>query len=185
MASFPPEATQPVQYGPVIKAQAVYLNQHHFIPLERTSEVFADLYGHPIGEATIVTACQEMVEQVTPVNAIAKAHRMYPSALIHTGQAVHFDETGVRVEGGLHWTHVASTASVTYLDVHAKRGSKALDEIGILPSGRAKPFTMGTVPTSNTQMWNTGCAMPIICGSWLSSTSSMDRNGRTRWLTCW
>ena len=143
MASFPPEATQPVQYGPVIKAQAMYLNQHHFIPLERTSEVFADLYGHPIGEATIVTACQEMVEQVTPVNAIAKAHRMYPSALIHTEQAVHFDETGVRVEGGLHWTHVASTASVTYLDVHAKRGSKALDEIGILPQRKGKAIHDG------------------------------------------
>jgi transposase len=137
MAAFPPEATQPVQYGPVIKAQAVYLNQYHFIPLERTSEVFADLYGHPIGEATIVTACQEMVEQVTPVNAVAKAH------LIHTEQAVHFDETGVRVEGGLHWTHVASTASVTYLDVHAKRGSKALDEIGILPQRKGKAIHDG------------------------------------------
>ena len=63
--AFPPEVTQPVQYGPALKAQALYFNQYQFIPLERTSEMFADLYGHPVGEGTMVAATQEMAMAVS------------------------------------------------------------------------------------------------------------------------
>lgn len=136
-AAFPPGVTQPVQYGPTIRAQAVYFNQNHFVPLERTGEIFADLYGHALTEATILTACQEMADQVAPVQAAAKEH------LIHTPDPVHFDETGMRVEGKLCWTHVSSTATITHLDVHDKRGSKALEAIGILPQREGKAIHDG------------------------------------------
>ena len=70
--AFPPDVTQPVQYGPALKAQAVYFNQYQFIPLERTSEMFADLYGHPVGEGTMVAATQEMAVAVMPANTQVK-----------------------------------------------------------------------------------------------------------------
>jgi len=126
-AEFQLGVTQPVQYGPEIKAQAVYFNQYHHIPLERTCEILSELYGSPFSEGTLVETCEQVAEAVTPVDEQAKEH------LIQTKEVVHLDETGGRVEGKLHWMHVASTQTITHLEMHDRRGQLAHDAIGILP----------------------------------------------------
>ncbi len=124
---FPPEVTQPVQYGDRIKAQMVYFNQYQFGPLERTAEIFDDLYGQCVSESTIVEACNQVSEKVEPV---VKAILEELKTSLEPG---HLDETGSRVENKLWWLHVACTRFLTYYEIHPKRGSKALNAIGIFP----------------------------------------------------
>ena len=132
VGEFPAGVGQPVQYGERLKAQMVYINQGHFVPLERTAEILEDLYGQPVSEGTIVEACNEAARQVGPVYQLTKTE------LTRTEDTGHFDETGSRISGKLWWLHVTCTNLLTYYAVHQKRGSKALDAIGIFPVFKGK-----------------------------------------------
>jgi transposase len=131
-ADFPPGVTQPVQYGPRIKAQVSYLNNYQLIPLARTCEVLGDFYGHTPAEALVLDANAATVAGIVPSLDATQEQLI-------AADVVHFDESGLRVEGQLNWLHVASTEYLTYYGVHGKRGEEGMRAIGILPAfeGRA------------------------------------------------
>jgi transposase len=132
-AAFPAAVRQAVQYGTEIKAQMVYLNTEQHIPLERTCDLLEEFYDHRPSEGTIVTACAEAAQKVEPSNEALQEHLVAHEAVAH------FDETGMMINGVLHWLHSASTLHLTCYAIHAKRGSQALNDINILPrfKGRA------------------------------------------------
>jgi transposase len=132
VGEFPAGVSQPVQYGERIKAQMVYFHQYHFVPLERTAEILADLYSQTVSEGTLVEACQEAAQQVEPVYQLTKTE------LTQTQDTGHFDETGSRIGGKLWWLHVVCTALLTYYAPHQKRGGEALEAIGIFPVFKGK-----------------------------------------------
>jgi len=45
----------------------------------------------------------------------------------------HADETGLRVEGSLHWLHTVVSETLTWYGVHKRRGMEAIEAQGILP----------------------------------------------------
>jgi len=125
-ACFPEGVDHAVQYGNRIKAQAVYLNAYQLLPLARIRELFGDFYGHAPSESVILGSLEQAQGQIQPaLDAI--------EALLCQSDVVHNDETGMRVEGKLHWLHVTSTEKLTSYTVHHKRGQDAMREIGILP----------------------------------------------------
>lgn len=130
--NFPVTVNHPKQYGLRFKAQASYLNSYQLIPLARTCELLEDFYGHRPSQAFVLAANSAVVHQIEPSLAAIKQQ------LINS-EVVHFDESGLRVEGKLHWLHVASTKALTHYSVHPKRGQVGMQAIGILPrfEGRA------------------------------------------------
>ncbi len=125
-ASFPEDVTQPVQYGPLIKALATYMNQYQLIPYDRVEEFFKDLFGQPFSEGSLFTANQVLYESLEGFEQEIKQQ-------ILNSPVINCDETGARVEGKNHWLHVACTPELTCYGIYPKRGSDAMDEMGILP----------------------------------------------------
>jgi transposase len=123
---FPAEASSRAQYGPQLRALAVYLLEQQLIPYARVRELFADLLGAPVSLGTLTRWVQQGAEALRPVEEQIKA------ALVRA-PVLHSDETSVRRAGKLAWAHVASTSRLTHYAMHAKRGSEATDAIGILP----------------------------------------------------
>lgn len=131
-AEFPEDVTASVQYGPRVKATAVYLKGYQLLPSERTAELFQDLFSCGLSEGTldnIINGASQRLEN--PMEQIKEQ--------LQKTSIAHFDETGISVMAKRHWLHAASTDKLTYYAIHAKRGSEAMDDIGILPNfhGRA------------------------------------------------
>jgi transposase len=135
-AEFPSFANSIVQYGPRLKSMMVYLMEGQLLPSARTCEVLSEIVGVSVSEATLFNTRSQCFEQLAPIaNTIQSA--------IVGSPVVHFDETGMRVNGKLWWLHVACTDGLTYYFVHQKRGHDAIDEMGILPTFEGKAIHDG------------------------------------------
>ncbi len=126
-ASAPPEATAAACYGPRIRALCVYLSVYQHIPYERLAEMFGDLLQIPVSSGAVVA----MVKQAGSSPGLELFEDVVKD-LICGSAVAHFDETGARVQGSLHWVHVASNRLYTLLTCHKKRGREAIDEMGVL-----------------------------------------------------
>ncbi|MDA8381136.1 MAG: IS66 family transposase [Actinomycetota bacterium] len=121
----PPEATAPACYGPGIRALAVYLSVYQHVPYDRLAEIFADVLSIPVSVGAIKAMVAEAGGGLGLFLEVV-------AGLLKDVPAVHFDETGARVEGSLHWVHVACTSLYTLLFCHKRRGTLALDDGGII-----------------------------------------------------
>jgi transposase len=63
--------------------------------------LLGDFYGHAPAEALILDANAALVDQIEP-SLEATWQQLIASPVLH------FDESGLRVEGKLNWLHVAS-----------------------------------------------------------------------------
>jgi transposase len=114
---FPEKVTAPVQYGERVQAMVALLSVQGCLSFGKINQLFADLYGYELNEATAQRMLQRSSE-VMPIEAI--------KAEITKSAVVNFDETGIRENGRLKWLHSASTSTWTYQFVDEKRGRSAM-----------------------------------------------------------
>ena len=126
VAAFPEGVNRPVQYGLNLKANAVYMSQYQLIPYDRIRDHFQDQMHIPISAGSVFNFNKEAYGQLDSFEQWTKT-QLAKSDLMHA------DETGINIGGKRHWLHCASNTSLTLFYPHAKRGTVAMDEMGILP----------------------------------------------------
>jgi len=124
-AIFPRAAIAPACYGPGIRALAAYLAVHQHLPMDRMAQLFSDVLSAPVSVGALAQMVAEAADATTPFLEATRD-------LLHDVPVVHFDETGGRAAGRLHWVHSASTGLLTLLDCHPKRGRAAMDDLGVI-----------------------------------------------------
>jgi transposase len=126
-AAVPPGAEAPVCYGPRVAAVIIYLYAGQFLSKQRTAQALAELFGIPLspGTAAAITA-----RAASKLDGFTERVRVN----IAGSDVAGFDETGFRVDGRLACVHCARTGKYTLLMTHRKRGSQAIEAMGVLPA---------------------------------------------------
>jgi transposase len=65
-AAFPPGVNAPVQYGKAVRALTAYLYDAQAGASRRVSQIFADLFGYRLSEATSQSARQDLSQELQP-----------------------------------------------------------------------------------------------------------------------
>lgn len=124
---FPRGVKAAVQYGGGVRARAVYLVNYQLLPYRRAAEVLQDFFACPISAGSVRRIIAECAGRALTTEVEIKNR-------LKQAEVIHVDETGLRVEGGGRFVHVASTERLTHYACDSRRGKPAMDEIGILPA---------------------------------------------------
>jgi transposase len=108
-----------------MRALVCYLCVHQHLPVDRAAQLLGDVLGAPVATGTLAVVLTEGAAGLDGFTQVVREG-------LAAAPVAHFDETGARVAGRLHWVHSASTGLLTLLTVHAKRGKVAMDAGGVL-----------------------------------------------------
>jgi transposase len=123
---FPEGVEAPVQYGPRVRALGVYVIVFQHIPYERATQLIFELADVHVSTGTLKAWVDQAAAGLTEFDEQLRE-------LLAGSPVCHFDETGARIAGRLGWIHSTSTTRLTRYTAHARRGTQAMDDAGVLP----------------------------------------------------
>lgn len=125
VAEFPNDVKRPIQYGASLKAHSVYMSQFQLVPIDRIRDHFTDQMGIPISTGTIANFNKKAYDLLEAFESITI------EKLIASNRN-NADETGINVDGKRIWLHSVSNDLWTIYMPHIKRGTEAMNAMGIL-----------------------------------------------------
>jgi transposase len=114
-----------VQYGKGIRALIAYLLGYQLLPYERCTETMNDLFNCQLSAGTLATIFTECADELSEPLLLIKKR-------INKSEVIGVDETNLRVNQKQQWVHVSSTEKLTLLCHDQRRGTAAIENIGIL-----------------------------------------------------
>lgn len=123
---FPSDMTSPLQYGNGLKAYIISLLICQMISLNRVQKLIKSMIGTLLAEATLLKFVLRLYLALEVWESDATKQLL-------THPAMNVDETSLRVDKKNYWIHVHSAGDITLKLLHRKRGSEAIEEIGIIP----------------------------------------------------
>jgi len=93
LADAPVGVSGRVQYGPTVKAAAVYARGAHFLPFGRAARLLGDLCGAQVSTGFVHTVFTDAARRLGPFLAWLRD-------LLRAQPVLHADETPARVDGG-------------------------------------------------------------------------------------
>lgn len=117
-ADFPAGITASVQYGSGIKALAIYLMVQQLLPVQRSQQIFKDVLGIELCQATLQRYTAEAYLGLETTEKAIKE-------IIVKADVAHADETGCDVNKDLWWIHSLGTLDYTWYHCNEYRGKDA------------------------------------------------------------
>ena len=125
-AEAPDGVGAPVQYGPRMLAVIVYLYMGQYLSKQRTAQALSELFGTAISHGMVSSATARAAGDLDGFTSAVTER-------LAAAKVAHFDETGFRAAGELHWLPSASTSLWTLITCHRRRGREAMNAAGVLP----------------------------------------------------
>ncbi len=119
---FPQGVRAPIQYGSSVIALVSYFSVFHYLPYQRMTQMFKDVFSLPISEGSVQNLLKKAAQKAQPV---------YDAILtqILASSYVGSDETSVKVNGDKWWVWVWQNMKNTYLKATQSRGFISVQQI--------------------------------------------------------
>jgi transposase len=121
-STYPVEVHSPVCYGENVISLTGYLHARQYLPYDRMSEMFRDVFGLSVSSGTLVNLVSRLSERCTPVYE-------YIREKLRKSEVVGADETGVCVNGKNQWAWTFQNDKLTYIYIDPSRGRKVIDSV--------------------------------------------------------